>query len=497
MENNQVRTPIIDQLGILSIQPDSAFYAPGHKRGNGINPILENLLGNKLFKADLPELPELDNLFTPTGIIAEAQSLAAIAFGASQTWFLANGSTCGIIAAILATCREGDKIILPRNIHRSAIAGLILSGAIPIFVQPEYNSELDLVSTVSAQAIAETLEKHPDTKAVMVVYPTYQGICTDLQSIAQITKQYNIPLLVDEAHGAHLHFHPNLPPSALSLGADLTVQSAHKTLGALTQASLLHIQGDLIDAEAISRALALVQSSSPSYLLLASLDGARQQMAIEGEQLLCKTLKISNWVKNELNNLSSLTILGKQHLNSQYQLDDTRLTVFLSHLNLTGYEADTILREQYQVTAELPLDNSLTFIISIGNTEEDVEKLLMAFQALEHNYKEKRQDKPKLHPLYPIAELIKTPRKAFFAPQKMQPINQVIGEISAELICPYPPGIPVLMPGERITAEAIAYLQTIKQQGAIITGCRDETLEQMGIITSEITAKTPNQALIS
>ncbi len=481
---NQLKTPIIEQLGILSTQPDAAFYAPGHKRGQGISPLLANLLGDKVFRADLPELPELDNLFTPTGVLAEAQSLAAAAFGASQTWFLVNGSTCGIIAAIMATCQEGDKIVLPRNIHRSAIAGLILSGARPIFIQPEYNPQWDLVWSVSPEAIASTLAEHPDTKAVMVVYPTYQGICSDLASIIQITHSYNIPLLVDEAHGAHLHFHPDLPPSAMSLGADLSVQSAHKTLGALSQASLLHIQGDRLNPDALNQALSLVQSTSPSYLLLASLDAARQQMAIQGEQLLTHTLNLVQLAKNQLNQLSRLPILTQKDLASNYRLDATRLTVFLTDSPLSGYAADTILRNKYNVTAELPLEKSLTFIFSIGSTQKDIRALILGLQGIEQILTPKRQNKPSIPYSFPILTQSQTPRETFFAPKRLHPLTLAVGEISAEIVCPYPPGIPILLPGEKITSEAIAYLLEVKKAGGIITGCQDENLEKINILIS-------------
>jgi arginine/lysine/ornithine decarboxylase len=228
--------PLLAQLQKKVNSLDVPFYAPGHKQGEGIGEDLSNLLGKSVFKADLPELPDLDNLFAPTGVIKEAQILAAETFGADKSWFLVNGSSCGIIAAILATCGEGDKIILARNIHKSAISGLILSGAQPIFINPEYNPTIDLNLNITPQSLENALKLHPDTKAVMVVSPTYQGVCCDLETIAQITDHYSIPLLVDEAHGAHFAFHPDLPPAALSLGADMAIQSTHKVLGALTQA---------------------------------------------------------------------------------------------------------------------------------------------------------------------------------------------------------------------------------------------------------------------
>ncbi|MGL4501142.1 MAG: aminotransferase class I/II-fold pyridoxal phosphate-dependent enzyme, partial [Planktothrix sp.] len=275
---DQFQTPLLTALKNCVNQPDSPFYAPGHKRGQGISPLLIELLGTQLFKADLPELPELDNLFNPEGVIAEAQDLAAETFGAEKTWFLVNGSTCGIIAAILAICGTGDKILVPRNAHQSVISGLILSGAIAIFIQPEYNPIWDLSYSITPESVNQTLEQHPDAKAVLIVYPTYQGICGNIAEIAKITHQYNIPLIVDEAHGAHFKFHPNLPISALKAGADLTIQSTHKVLGSLSQSSLLHVQGNRIDRDRLSQTLQFVQSTSPNYILLASLDAARQQM---------------------------------------------------------------------------------------------------------------------------------------------------------------------------------------------------------------------------
>lgn len=306
---NQNQTPLLDALRANSAHPHTAFYTPGHKRGVGISPRLTNLLGKAVFRADLTELSELDNLFAPQGVIQQAQQLAAEAFGAAQTFFLVNGSTCGIEAAILATCGMGDKIILPRNVHSSAIAGLILSGATPIFVNPEYDPILDIAHSITPASVQAALKQHPDAKAVMIVYPTYYGVCGDVEAIARITHQYNIPLLVDEAHGAHFAFHPQLPIPALAAGADLSVQSIHKTLGAMTQASMLHVQGDRININRVTKALQLVQSTSPSYILLASLDAARQQMALHGKELMFRTLQLADEARTRISEIPGLSVL--------------------------------------------------------------------------------------------------------------------------------------------------------------------------------------------
>ncbi|MCC3430419.1 MAG: aminotransferase class I/II-fold pyridoxal phosphate-dependent enzyme [Microcoleus sp. PH2017_15_JOR_U_A] len=508
--NPQQQTPLLDALRDRTNHHHSPFYAPGHKRGQGISGPLVDLFGAAVFRSDLPELPELDNLFNPEGVIAEAQNLAASAFGAEHTRFLANGSTCGIMAAIVATCGPGDKIILPRNIHQSAISGLILSGAIPIFVNPEYNPDWDIANSITPEAAAAALKQHPDAKAVMVVYPTYHGVCGDLRAIAKITHQYNIPLLVDEAHGAHFNFHPDLPEPALSAGADLTVQSIHKTLGAMTQASMLHVKGDRIDIKKLNRALQLVQSTSPSYLLLASLDAARQQIALHGKELMMQTLDLAAKARSHISQIPGLSVLEPLNTPGFVALDRTRLTVKVSDLGITGFAADEILHSQLAVTAELPMPQHLTFIISLGNTASDIDNLVKGFQNLTHNLGGGHGDDAgttgggqDAHPTrkftlcgtgilpvlengarsllgFPTPSLC--PREAFFSPAETVGIDQAVDRLSAELICPYPPGIPVLMPGEIITSQALDYLQHILAAGGKITGCSDPRLQTLRVV---------------
>ncbi|MDB9303468.1 aminotransferase class I/II-fold pyridoxal phosphate-dependent enzyme [Nodularia spumigena CS-591/12] len=487
---NQKQIPLLDGLKACTTHAHAPFYTPGHKRGVGISQPLADLLGKKVFRADLTELADLDNLFAPQGVILAAQELAAEAFGAAQTWFLVNGSTCGIEAAILATCGTGDKIIMPRNVHSSVISGLILSGAIPIFVNPEYDSVLDIAHSITPQAVQTALEKHPDTKAVLVVYPTYYGVCGDLQAIAQITHQYHIPLLVDEAHGAHFAFHPDLPPSALAAGADLTVQSTHKVLGAMTQASMLHVQGDRIDIDRINKALQLVQSTSPSYILLASLDAARQQMALYGKGLMSRTLELADIARRRISEISRLSVLQMPNL------DQTRLTVTVSGLGLTGFAAEEILNEKLGVTAEFASLQHLTFIISLGNTLSDIEQLVQGFmrvgsgellrlrsvtEGVGSGESNSNQSTRKGCVLWDNLGCI-SPREAFFAVSETLPLSQTSDRICTEIVCPYPPGIPILMPGELITPAALEYLQQIQSMGGFITGCADTSLKTLKVI---------------
>ncbi|MEH1810230.1 aminotransferase class I/II-fold pyridoxal phosphate-dependent enzyme [Nostoc sp.] len=486
---NQNKTPLLDALKANAARPHAPFYTPGHKLGEGISQPLADLLGKAVFRADLTELADLDNLFAPQGVIQEAQQLAAEAFGALQTWFLVNGSTCGIEAAILATCGTGDKIILPRNVHSSAIAGLILSGAIPIFLNPEYDPVLDIAHNITPNAVQSALQQHPDAKAVLVVYPTYYGVCGDLSAIANITHQYNVPLLVDEAHGAHFAFHPELPTPALAAGADLTVQSIHKVLGAMTQASMLHVQGNRIDCDRISKALQLVQSTSPSYLLLASLDAARQQMAMHGKMLMSRTLQLAEEARTRISQIPELSVLQMPQLEESpgfVALDKTRLTVTVSGLGLTGFEADEILDEKLGVTAEFASLQHLTFIISLGNTPADIEKLVQGFTSLAKEYRRSNLTVKNLvwlnldRTLDYALQL--SPREAFFAVSEILPLTQTNKRICAEIVCPYPPGIPVLMPGEVITKSVLEYLQQIQAMGASISGCNDISLKTLKVV---------------
>lgn len=484
---DQTQTPLLSALQTCAARTYAPFHTPGHKRGHGMGRSLTHLLGTPASQADLPELPELDNLFAPHGVIQAAQALAAQAFGADQTWFLANGSTSGVLAMMLATCEPGDKIILPRNVHQSAISGLILSGAMPVFVQPEYDPKWDLAHGVTPATIAATLAQHPDAKAVLVVYPTYYGTCSDLAAIAEITHQANLPLLVDEAHGAHFAFHPELPTPALRANADLTVQSTHKTLSALTQAAMLHQRGSRVDSDRISRALQLVQSTSPNYLLLASLDAARQQMATVGKELMAQTLLFADQARSRLSQMPGLAVLQPEQAITPgfWALDRTRLTVNVTGLGIDGFTADEILHQRLGVTCELPALRHLTFIVSLGTTAADIERLVWGFQQLLGEVGSEDREDGEVSWQRLVGEMVMSPRQAWFAAAERVTVDLAIDRISAELVCPYPPGIPVLMPGERITEGAIGYLQHVLASGGVISGCADPSLKTLKVISRQ------------
>lgn len=479
--DRQSKTPLFDRLQTSAYSGNIPFHTPGHHKGQGVDLRLRDAWGEAMFRSDLPELPELDNLFAPEGVIAEAQELAAEAWGSDRTFFLANGSTAGVIAAILAVCNPGDEVLIPRNVHRSVISGLILSGASPVFMMPEVDTKLGITHGVTVETIEHHLIRNPKIKAVLIINPTYYGVCSDLASIVNLIHHYDLPLIIDEAHGAHFQFHPALPISALSANADLVIQSTHKTLSALTQASMLHLKGDRINVGRLSRALELVQSTSPSYLLLASLDVARMQMATQGEILLGQTIDRVMRVRGETRSIPHLSTLEFNPSSSFFKLDPLRLTIFVS--GMTGFDADEILHEELGVTCELPGFQSLTFIFTHGTTEDDCDRLIQSLQQLSNRINDRKSPvfNPKIITESPT--LILSPREAFFAESKTVTIEAAIGQVSAELVCPYPPGIPVLMPGERITTAAIGYLRQVVAAGGVITGAEDSTIETIRVIT--------------
>lgn len=488
----QLQTPLVDVLQRYRQSANATFHTPGHNRGQGIPDRMEQLVGALPYQADFPDLPGL-NLFEADGAIAQSQALAAQLFGAEHTRFLINGSTVGIIASILATCNAGDKIILPRNVHQSVISGLILSGAHPVFVSPDYDPAWDLAYCITPASVAEALANYPEARAVLMVSPTYHGVCGNVEAIAALAHQHNLPLIVDEAHGAHFAFHPDLPASALEAGADLVVQSTHKLLTALTQSSMLHLQGSRIDAAQISKLLQMLQSSSPSNLLLASLDAARHQMATQGRTLMDRTLQLAHQARAQIQQ-AGLTLLKPplEQTDGFVDFDPTRIVVDVSALGIDGFTADEILTHRFGVTAELPTLRQIAFIVSLGNTANDIDSLVQGLVQLTQMQLAQMQltqmRKPSLVrtssaltlPTLDLPAL--TPREAFFAAHESVAMEHSLGRISAETICSYPPGIPLIFSGEQIAAAATAQLQLIKSQGGLIVGCTDPELQQIQVV---------------
>lgn len=496
MADSLPHLPILNALLHQAQGNFRGFHTPGHQRGQGIHPALADAWRIAGLQLDLSEIPGLDNLAAPTGIIDQAQNLAAETFGAEKTWFLINGSTVGISAAIMATCGPGDRILIPRTIHQSVLSGMILAGARPVLITPDYDPVWGLALPLNSEQIQAALKQYPDTKAVLVISPTYDGLCPDLVQTVEVVHQQNIPLIVDEAHGSHFQFHPQLPMSAIQAGADVVIHSTHKTLSAFTQAAMLHHQGRRVSPTRISQCLRVLQSSSPSYLLLASLDVAREQMATEGESLWAAVLGLVNDLNQALDNLPSAIQLSAKFLPEIVTKDPTRVTLGTWPLKITGYRADDYLTESHHLIGELPTLNYLTFLLGLGHTRADINALVQSWgqliEMMAENHGQKylyTQEWQTLNQmgqisssLGPITTPIIDPRTAFLGLQQQVPQAQAINQISAEWICPYPPGIPWLFPGEVITEPIMAQLLAIQQAGGTITGASDPTLQTLRII---------------
>ncbi len=472
---NQNSTPLLEAAKRYLNIDHAPFYMPGHKRGQGIDRELAALMGETIFRLDLPELPKLEDAITA------AELLAADAYGSDRAWFLTNGSTCGVQAMLLATCGQGDQVLIGRNCHKAAIAGLVLNGATPIYLPTDYLPEFDLDLGVSPETLEFFLKKYPDAKAVLLVSPNYFGVCGEIEKLAAIAHAYHVPLLVDAAHGAHLGFHPDLPISALQAGADLVVQSTHKVAGSLTQSSILHLQGDRIDPEQVDRALQILRSSSPNLLLLLSLDVARRQMAVEGKQLLTETLRLAKEARSQLNQVPNLRTFSQVEVPT---LDPTRLTVMVNQLETTGFEVDELLYSQFNVMAEMPTLSQLVFAVSIGNTQGDINRLVDGFQQIVKG-KGKRDAIVNYELRITNYQSHLSPRDVYFAKSDRLPLEQAIGKISAESLCPYPPGIPLICIGEEITREVVEMLQAIVRSGGVINGASDDSLETILVVKKD------------
>lgn len=481
----QSNTPIVHALKKYIADSTIRFHMPGHK-GRDVSPALLDLLGSQVFAADVTNVPGMDDLHQVHGVIKEAQQLAAEAYGADYTYFLVNGSSCGLQALVLATCNPGDKILVPRNMHRSILSGIILSGAVPVYYLPEYDHSFDISLGTTAQTIDRYLNLHPDIKAVMLINPTYHGITSDIPAIAEVVHRRNIPLLIDEAHGSHLRFHPDLPQSALAGGADATVHGTHKMLPAFTQASMLHVQGDRINRERLAATLRILQSTSTSYLLLSSLDSARAQMVAQGKALLQKSLDLAAELRKGIKQLKGYQVLGQEMLGRPgvNGIDQTKVTISTKELGITGTMAEKWLRQQHHIQVEMSSIYNLLLIVGPGNTKADVRAFLSAMAQLKDWVQENHRTQPSL-PIQPpdtIPEMALTPRQAFTAPMVALPLEQAVGRVSLETVASYPPGIPVICPGEVISKEVVDYLLVIRELGMHFQGCMDAKLQQIRVM---------------
>ncbi|QDP42137.1 aminotransferase class I/II-fold pyridoxal phosphate-dependent enzyme [Radiobacillus deserti] len=460
------------------------FHIPGHKRGVGMNPDFREFIGENALSIDLINIEPLDDLHHPTGMIKQAQELAAKAFGADYTFFSVQGTSGAIMTMVLSVCGPGDKIIVPRNIHKSVTTALIFSGATPIFVHPEIDRDLGISHGITPDAVENALKAHPDAKAVLVINPTYFGVAADLKHIVDIAHNHEVPVLVDEAHGVHIHFHDELPMSAMAAGADIASTSVHKLGGSLTQSSVLNLREGLVSHERVQSVLSMLTTTSTSYILLASLDMARKHLVTEGKDLIENTLRLAESTRKSINEIPHLYCVGKEIIGSDatYGYDPTKMIISVKDLGITGYDVEKWLRAQYNIEVELSDLYNILCIITPGDTKRDTEILVQALTQLSKEYEtEARQSEVNVQvPNIPVLAL--SPRDAFYAETESIPLVEADGRISAESIMVYPPGIPIFIPGEIITKENITYVQKNLEAGLPVQGLEDETLQNIQVI---------------
>ncbi|WP_141505046.1 aminotransferase class I/II-fold pyridoxal phosphate-dependent enzyme [Paenibacillus luteus] len=481
---NQKSTPLFDALKRYVDDKVVPFHVPGHKQGRGLKE-LSDYIGERALQMDVNGMEDLDFANNPTGVILEAEELMADAFAAQHAFFLVNGTSAGVQAMIMSACEPGDKIIIPRNAHKSTIGGIILSGAMPVYIQPEINDQLGIAMGITEENLKKTIKENPHAKAVFVINPTYYGAVSDLKAIVKLAHSHNMAVLVDEAHGAHMSFHHELPVTAMEAGADMSAASMHKTAGSLTQSSVLLLNSDMISVDRVKQVLSLTYTTSASYLLLCSLDIARKQLAINGNALLEEALSISRWAREEINQIDGLYAFGND-LNGMpgcYAFDETKLSVNVAGLGYTGYQIETILRKQYNIQIELADMHNIMALVSLGDRKQDLETLVFAFKDIAE--KTEKVNLSKTIAIPASAQMIVSPRSAFYSPKKAVLLENSIGEIAGVMVMAYPPGIPVICMGERVTKEIVEYIQVLKEQKCELQGTADPYVHYLRVLGSE------------
>ena len=479
-ELDQNQAPIYEALVKLRKKRIVPFDVPGHKRGRG-NPELVELLGEKCVGIDVNSMKPLDNLGHPISIIRDAEELAADAFGAAHAFLMIGGTTSSVQTMILSTCKAGDKIILPRNVHKSAINALVLCGAIPIYIEMSVDPKIGIALGLENDRVAQSIKDHPDAKAILINNPTYYGICSDLKGLTEMAHEAGMLVLVDEAHGAHLHFTDKLPISAMDAGADMTAVSMHKSGGSLTQSSLLLI-GEQMNPEYVRQIINLTQSTSASYLLMASLDISRRNLALRGKESFEKVIELSEYARREINAIGGYYAYSKELIDgvSVCDFDVTKLSVYTQGIGLTGIEVYDLLRDEYDIQIEFGDIGNILAYISIGDRIQDIERLVGALADIKRLYS--RDGKDLIAGEYIQPELVLSPQEAFYSERKSLTLDESVGQVCGEFVMCYPPGIPILAPGERITREIVDYIQFAKERGCSLQGTEDPEINHINVI---------------
>ncbi|MFD0697250.1 aminotransferase class I/II-fold pyridoxal phosphate-dependent enzyme [Paenibacillus sp. GCM10027628] len=481
---DHTRTPLFSALLAHAEKNPIQFHIPGHKKGVGMDPEFRSFIGDNALSIDLINIAPLDDLHQPMGVIEDAQKLAADAYGADHTFFSVQGTSGAIMTMIMTVCSEGDKIIVPRNVHKSVLAAIIFIGAKPVFIQPARDRNLGIDHGIPTRSVRRALEKHPDAKAVLVINPTYYGVCTNLKEIVDLVHSYNMPVLVDEAHGVLIHFHEKLPMSAMEAGADMAATSVHKLGGSMTQSSVLNVQGNRVNPKRIQTIISMLTTTSTSYILLGSLDTARRHLALNGRAMAEQTIELAQYARKQINEITNLYCFGEEILGEEatYNYDPTKICVHVRKLGITGFEAENWLREHYNIEVEMSDMYNILCLITPGDTQENVDTLLDALRKLSHVNDDVVDVKEVVIKIPAIPQLTLTPRDAFYGETETIPFKDAADRIIAEFIYVYPPGIPILLPGEVITQELIDYIVEHVEVGLPVKGPEDRSVQNVKVI---------------
>ena len=477
---DQSRAPIYEALERFRQVRVVPVDVPGPKRCRG-NPELTALRGEKCVNLDVNSMKPLDNLCHPVSVIREAEELAADAFGAAHAFLMVGGTTSSVQSMVLTACKRGDEIILPRNVHRSVINALVLCGAVPVYVNPDVDQQLGISLGMTRESLAKAIREHPSAVAVLVNNPTYYGVCSDLRSIVRMAHEAGMLCLADEAHGTHFYFGTSMPVSAMEAGADMASVSMHKSGGSLTQSSLL-LCGPDVHAGYVRHGVSLPQTTSGSYLRMSSLDISRRNLATRGRQVFHQVEDMAEYAREEVNAIGGYYAFGKElcNGNSVFDFDPTKLSINTRSIGLAGIEVYDILRDEYDIQIEFGDISNILAYLSMGDRIQEVERLVSALAEIRRRYQRDSSDLLKQEYIDPI--VVASPQEAFYAEKVSLPLQETVGQVCSEFVMCYPPGIPVLAPGERITAEILDYIQFAKEKGCSMTGPEDPDILRLNVL---------------
>jgi arginine decarboxylase len=482
---DQSQAPLVQALAAYHEQGRYGFTPPGHRQGRGVDPRVREVMGAEPFRDDLLASAGLDDRSSSGGYLKQAEELMADAVGAKHAFFSTCGSSLSVKSAMLAVANVHDELLVTRDAHKSVVAGLIFSGLRPCWIRPNWDRELHLAHPPSPEAVAEEWERHPDAAGALIVSPTPYGTCADIEAIADICHERGRPLIVDEAWGAHLPFHSDLPTWAMDAGADVCVVSVHKMGAGFEQGSVFHLQGDLIDAAHLDHCADLLMTTSPNVLLYSAIDGWRRQMVESGKELLGAALGLAEGLRREIDRLPGLHVLEEELIaeEASHDLDRLHVLIDLSRLGISGYQAADWLREHERIDMGISDHRRIEATLSIADTQETAGRLLAALVRLVDS----APDFPAPHPVQVPEpeelelETVTRPRDAFFGPIEDVSIDQAAGRVAAEQITPYPPGIPAILPGERINQPVIDYLRSGLEAGMVLPDPANPSLDTIRV----------------